>query len=528
MLHSRNTNGHLHAAILTSLLCHGCDSDSDDLDQFRKGPVLAVPGIDLVPIGHWTNGIFNAGAAEISAFDPASARLFVVNGATATIEILDLSDPTKPMWVAKIDVTPWGGHPNSVAIRDGLVAVAVEDDPKQDPGTVAFFDTDGAYLGSIETGALPDMITFTPNGQQLLVANEGEPSSDYTVDPDGSITIVDLTNGPAAAVATQVTFDAYVGVPLDPSVRVFGPGSDAPADFEPEYITVSHDSLTAWVTLQENNAIAIVDVLNAKVTSVVGLGFKDHSAAGNALDPSDLDGVVQISNWPVYGIYMPDAIASVYDGKDTFLLTANEGDARDYDAFSEGTRVGDQVLDPKVFANAESLQKQNALGRLAITTTLGDPDKDGDYDALYAFGARSFSVRDAAGTLVWDSGDQLEQLTAAFDLANFNANNTKSGADDRSDDKGPEVEGVCVGNVAGQNYAFIGLERASGIVAYDLANPNAPTFVAYENTRDDVGDLGPEGLLFVSEQDSPTGVALLVVSYEVSGSVTIYEVQKPK
>jgi hypothetical protein len=530
-----NTNGHLSVGmILIMLLGPGCNSDSDDPDQFRKQPPPALAGIDLVPVGGWTNGTFDEGGAEIATFDPESERLFVVNGAAATLDILDLSDPTAPTHVTSIDTTTWGGGANSVAIHEGLVAVAVEADPKQDPGTVVFLNTDGGYLGSVEAGALPDMVTFTPNGQQLLVANEGEPNSDYTIDPNGSITIVDLTAGPAAAVAKQVTFDAYVGATLDPSVRVFGPGADAAADFEPEYITVSHDSRTAWVTLQENNAVAIVDVHEAVVTDVVGLGFKDHSVAGNALDPSNRDGGVHIANWPVYGTYMPDAIVSFRDGGDTFLLTANEGDAREYDGFSEETRIGDETLDPTAFPNAAALQNDAALGRLKITTTLGDDDDDGDYDALYAFGARSFSVRNAAGALIWDSGDQLQQLTAALDPNNFNADHAENGADERSDDKGPEVEGICVGKVAGHTYAFIGLERTGGIVAYDLAHPEAPTFAAYLTTRDasgdpelgTAGDLGPEGLLFISQDDSPTGVPLLVVSYEVSGSVAIYEVRK--
>jgi hypothetical protein len=376
------------------------------------------------------------------------------------------------------------------------------------------------------------MVTFTPNGRYVLVANEGEPSSDYATDPDGSITIVDLESGPSAAITTQVTFDAYVDATLDESVRVFGPGADAAADFEPEYITVSDDSQTAWVTLQENNAIAIIDVHKAVVTDVVGLGFKDHSAAGNALDPSNRDGGVYIGNWPVYGVYMPDAIATFRDGNDTFLLLANEGDSRVYEAFDEESRVGAETLDPNIFPNAKDLQQYAALGRLKITTTLGDVDEDGDYDALYAFGGRSFSVRDSAGALVWDSGDQFEQLTAAFDPYDFNSDNTANLTDERSDDKGPEVEGLCIGKVAGHTYVFVGMERSGGIAAYDLADPTAPTFAAYVSTRDatgypkagTAGDLGPEGMLFISENESPTGTPLLVVSYEVSGSVGVYEV----
>jgi hypothetical protein len=530
--HSTRSDLYLHAALLLTLgFSHGCDGVSDDLTRFRSGPAAA--GIRLTLVGSWTNGPFDAGGAEIAAFDPDSARLFVVNGGAAKLDVLDLSDPAVPIHIRSIDITTWGGGANSVAIHEGLVAVAIEAVPTQDPGLIVVLDTDGEYLDSVEAGALPDMVTFTPNGRQLLVANEGEPSSDYTIDPPGSITIIDLIHGLDAAVAKHVTFDAYVGASLDPSVRVFGPGASITADLEPEFITVSHDSRTAWVTLQENNAIAIVDVRDAVVTDVVGLGFKDHSVAGNALDPSNRDGGVHIESWPVFGVYMPDAIASFRAGGETFLLTANEGDARDYDAFSEESRIRDVTLDPTVFPNAAALQDDAALGRLKITTTLGDIDDDGDFDALYAFGARSFSVRDAAGALVWDSGDELERLTALLDPDNFNADNTENGADQRSDDKGPEVEGLAVGKVSGRTYAFIGLERTSGIVAYNLADPTAPSFAAYATTRDaslepeagTAGDLGPEGIVFVSEDDSPIGVPLLIVSYEVSGSVAIFEIQ---
>ena len=513
--------------ILVLLFAGGCDAEANEPEQLR-----AFTGIELVPIGSWSNGAFDVGGAEISAFDPDSARLFVVNGAAATLDILDLSDPKVVTWIESIDTTVWGGGANSVAIHDGLVAIAVEADPKQDPGVVVFLDQNGIYLGSVEVGSLPDMLTFTPDGSRLLVANEGEPSSDYAVDPDGTITIIDLDAGPAKAIATQVTFDAYVGAPLDPSVRVYGPKADAAADFEPEYIAVSQDSKIAWVSLQENNALAIVDVEQAAVTDVVGLGFKDHSLIGNGLDPSDRDGGVKIANWPVYGIYMPDAIASFRDKGQTFLLTANEGDSRVYDSFAEETRVRRAKLDPKAFPTAFS--HPALLGRLKITNTLGDIDDDGDYDALYTFGARSFSVRDANGALVWDSGDELELLTTMLDADNFNADSVLNGIDARSDDKGPEPEGLALGEVAGHTYVFVGLERTGAIVAYDLADPHAPSFAAYVSTRESsgdpelgtAGDLAPEGIVFIPADESPTGVALLVGSYEVSGSVAIFEVRE--
>lgn len=498
-------------------------------------PFPALAGVDLVPVGTWCTGAFDEGGAEIAAFDPATARLFVVNGAAATLDVLDLSDPTAPTLVTRVDVTPWGGGANSVAVHDGLVAVAVEADPKQDPGLVLFLDTDGAVVGTAEAGALPDMLTFTPDGSAVVVADEGEPDATYSDDPAGSVTIVDLSAGVAAAGSTHVYFDAFVGG-LDPDVRVFGPGADASTDLEPEYVAVSHDGKTAWVTLQENAALAIVDLRDGVVTDVVPLGAKDHTLPGAGLDPSDKDGGVAIATWPVHGLYQPDAVATVRHRGRTYLLTANEGDARDYDGFSEEARVADVVLDPDAFPGATALQDRRALGRLKITTTLGDDDGDGDYDALYSFGTRSFSVWDAAGTLVWDSGEQLERLTALAEPALYNADNAANGADTRSDDKGPEPEGLVVGKVAGRDYVFVGLERTGGIAVYDVSDPTAPTFADYASTRNPAGhpamgtagDLGPEGLLFVPAEESPTGVPLLVVCYEVSGTVGVFEVRRTK
>ncbi len=500
---------------------------------FLLTPLPALAGIELVPVGGWTNGAFDEGGAEIGAFDAESARLFVVNGAASTLDILDLSDPTSPVLLLSVDTTRWGKNANSVAVHDGLVAIAVEADPKQQAGQVVFLDTDGNLLGSVAVGALPDMVTFAPDGGTLLVANEGEPDATYADDPDGSVSIVDLTHGPAAAVSTQVTFEGFVGDTLDASIRVFGPGSDAAAGLEPEYVAVSHDGKTAWVTLQENNAIALVDVHGAVVTDVVGLGFKDHSVEGAGLDPSDRDGGVSIGTWPVRGMYLPDAIVQLRDRGETFLVTANEGDARDYDGYSEETRVGNVTLDPTVFPDASALQDRDALGRLKITESLGDEDGDGDFDALYSFGARSISVWDARGALVWDGGDELERLTATVDPDSFNADNVETDPDGRSDDKGPEPEGLAVGKVAGISYVFVGLERTGGVVAYDFHDPRAPTVAAYVTTRlpegdpeeGTAGDLGPEGLLFVKAEDSPSGVPLLVVCYEVSGSVGVFEVR---
>jgi 2',3'-cyclic-nucleotide 2'-phosphodiesterase/3'-nucleotidase/5'-nucleotidase len=499
--------------------------------------LLASPAeaqIQLQPIGTHSTGIFNGSASEIGAYDPATRRLFSTNFSNDTIVILDLSNPAAPTQVGTIALS---GNPNSVAVCNGVVAVAVQNAVITNPGTVQFFDTSGIFVSSVTAGALPDMVTFTPNCRRLLVANEGEPSGG--VDPEGSISIIDMTAGAAHLTNANVTtagFAAFNDATLDSSIRVIGPGPGYPPgttvaqDLEPEYIAVSHDSRTAWVTLQENNALAIVDIEGGTVTKLVGLGFKDHSVSGNGLDVSDADATNNIANWPVFGMYQPDGVAAYHDGPNTFLVMANEGDARDY----EVARVNSLTLDPTAFPNAASLKLNANLGRLNVTTQNGDIDGDGDFDRLFAFGARSFSIRTSEGALVFDSGDQFEQITRSTFPGNFNATHTSNARDNRSDDKGPEPEGVTIGKAFGRTYAFITLERIGGVMVYDISNPFAPVFVQYLNNRNFSqapgvnagGDLGPEGLVFVRADDSPDGTPLLIVSNEVSGTTTIYQISK--
>lgn len=910
---------------------------------------LAAPAaaqVTLTPVGTWASGQFNAGAAEISAYDAASKRLFVVDGSAEAIRVLDVTDPTSPTHVDTLDLAPWGS-PNSVDVHNGLVVVAVEAAVKTNPGFAVFFDANGTYLNSVIVGSLPDMVTFDPTGTRVLTANEGEPDTDYAVDPEGSVSIVDLTGGVASLTQANVHtagFTAFNGVALDPAIRIFGPGATVAQDLEPEYVSVSDDSTTAWVTLQENNAIAEIDIATATVTRLLPLGTKDHSggrrvcrftslpdlgttaagetiklgglsglhfegktskgnlrfigttdrgpnpepvnvdgdsalerpfalpsfqpewvrfdvnprngemaitariplvqadgtplsgipnlagpsglansdeqpcdlfgapialdpmgvdlegivrasdgtywmgdeyrpsllqfhgdghlmgryvpygsnasgvvtgiealpavyaqrranrgfeavaiagkilygfvqspldnpdvgndanskasrytrilafdriakqtvgqylyvlegglsdkigdavwisgkrfwllerddaqgpdgkkkvfeidlagatnlgtlpdsitgpggtlermtaaelaAAGivpvsktlvvdlvasgyqindkveglarisatqiavindddfriegtfdtatglltpnpapqepvlwlldlpalnrNGLDASDKDGGILIRNWPVHGMYLPDGIVSYQSGGETYLVTANEGDTRDYDAFSEEQRVKDVTLDPAKFPNAAMIQQLPALGRLKITSASGDTDGDGDYDELNSFGARSISIwRASDGALVWDSGDQIELSTAVADPLHFNTSNEDNDTfDGRSDDKGPEPESVALATINGKTLAFVGLERVGGIMTFDVSDPAAPVFAGYANNRDFAGeadqgtalDLGPEGVIWIPAAQSPNGKDLLVVSNEISGTVTLYEISAP-
>lgn len=912
---------------------------SDPNSQNFDSIVVNTPASSIL---NRVGGVAGSGS-EISAYDPATKRLFVISGGTG-LDVLNLADPSNPTLINTIDLAAFGGGANSVAISNGVVAVAVQATPATNPGKVVFLTANGDVTGSVTVGALPDMLTFTPDGKKILVANEGEPSSygqANSVDPVGSISIIDVANGVANATVTTAGFEGFNALKADlqaQGVRVFGPGASVAQDFEPEYITVSSDSKTAWVSLQENNAIAVVDIATSKVTNILPLGLKDHSkglpsltsydftnlpplgttaggqeiklggfsglffegkaangnlkfithtdrgpnaeptggnrpfplpdfqprlirfelnqqtgelsiteqiglnredgtpltglpnlqagAAGiaytdevpvdvfgqrlandklggdfegvvvapdgtfwlsdeyrpaiyhfdrhgnlidrfipagaptatgefgtpafpavyaqrrtnrgfealalegtklyafiqsaidnpdtandatsrnsrnlrimefdivtqkvtgeylyildsisgsgnartdkigdavslgngkflvverddratadankliyeidlsgatnvgnstnlaglpagktleqltvaelstanirpvnkrltinaaaigytgvekleglalidantiavindndfgvggstlvgngklsepsvpdaiklgiitfnqsNGLDASDRDGAsntgrINIQNQPVFGMYQPDAIARFtgLDGK-SYIITANEGDARDYTGFAEEVRVGanSYVLNPTVFPNAAALKNNAVLGRLTVTNATGDTNGDGRFEQIQVFGSRSFSIRDAVGNLVFDSGDQLERITAAAVPTLFNSNGDAATFDTRSDNKGPEPEGAVIGVVDERSYAFIGLERTGGVMVYDVTNAQKPRFLEYVTSP---GDVSPEGLTFIPGSQSPNGVALLVVNHEVSRTTTIFE-----
>jgi 2',3'-cyclic-nucleotide 2'-phosphodiesterase (5'-nucleotidase family)/DNA-binding beta-propeller fold protein YncE len=650
----------------------------------------AQQALGLEVLGTYATGVFDEGAAEIVAYDRATQRLFFVNADAGEVQALDISDPANPTLV--LTITAPGGGANSVAVKNGIVAVAVEAEEGTDPGSIRFYSNKGALLGAVTVGVLPDAVAFSEDGRYVVVANEGEPNDDYTMDPEGSISVIDLDGGIGMATVTTVGFGGLTEMDLDESVRIFGPDATIAQDLEPEYVAV--EGGFAYVTLQENNAVAVVELATGTLVGVEGLGFKDWSDPENLLDASNDDDGINIQNWPVSGIYQPDAIATYEVDGQTYIVSANEGDARDYDGFSEEARVRDLVLDPAAFPNAAELQQDENLGRLNITTTLGftdaaglqaelegeqevpevetdaegtayailndagdaleysitvegldfgtlidgtadtpeteddvvglhihsaergangavvfgivSPGQDDDdvtftenadgsvtisgvwdsddasnaplsdfvaaiegaeagedvplylnvhttanpageirgqlvgarvYDELYAYGARSFSIwtlGDDGLELVYDSADDFEQITAMELPAFFNSNNDDNDSfDSRSDDKGPEPEGLALGEVDGRTYAFVGLERIGGVMVYDVTDPAAPAFVTYTNNRDfsadaespEAGDLGPEGLVFIPGADSPTGQPLLAVSNEVSGTVTLYGVE---
>ncbi|WP_313891929.1 choice-of-anchor I family protein [Psychrobacillus sp.] len=490
------------------------------------------------------------GGTEILAYDEKLKRAFVTNGANSAIDILSFSSlksgkftevkSTKRILLKDFgienvdDITSLASHPSK-----DLVAVSVVSNPKTDPGYIVFMTKEGKYISKVQVGSLPDMVIFTPDGKRAIVANEGEPSDDYKVDPEGTISIIDVTGSPKDFKVNNLTFQ---DVPLDEKVRVSSKGTTL-QQLEPEYVTVSEDSKFAYVSMQENNAIATVDLLSEKILHVKGLGVKDHSVAGNELD-GKRDEKTKIERLPLLGLYMPDAIDSFTSDGKTYILTPNEGDSRDYKAYSEEAEIGDLVdkikLDAKNYKGftqveldkmvADGLFKDMKKTKVTIENGL---TKDGTYEALYSYGARSFSIFNAETMeLVYDSGSDFERIVSKAMPKYFNTDNEEIAYDKRSSAKGPEPETVVTGEVNGTKYAFIALERVSGIMVYDLSNPVKPAFVQLISSRDyseDIkGDVSPEGLRFIPAKVSPTGTALLAATHEVSGTVAVYELNIKK
>jgi 2',3'-cyclic-nucleotide 2'-phosphodiesterase (5'-nucleotidase family) len=517
--------------------------------------VIGTAQIQPQFLGRFSTGVYNNTAAEISAYDPASKRMFVLNGADTSFKVVDVKNPANPQLIRSISIRPYGFDLTSIACNGGIVAISVIDSlGKTENGKVVFFSASTLnYIKQVDVGANPDMLTFTPNGMKVLVANEGEPNVGYTIDPEGSISIIDLSKGVSSITNASVktaSFTKFNSTSIDSKIKITGKiqaagvflrNSTIAEDLEPEYITVSEDGRTAWVTCQENNCIAEVDVDQASVTKLIALGFKNHNTSGQGLDASD-NGNINIANYPVFGMYQPDAISSFKSNDTTFLLTANEGDARaDWGAANlEEMRFGSAtyVVDTAKFggaANVTALKANTALGRLSVSRFYGDNNKDGKFDSIFCFGARSFSVWNSrTGSLVWDSKDQFEQITAAKFPSSFNASSSNNTLKNRSDDKGPEPEAIAVGRIVDSVYAFVGLERIGGIMIYNITNPRKPYYVNYINTRNftvtpgtgtlsTVGDLGPEGIVFVPASASPNGKDLLMVSNEISGTVAIIQ-----
>lgn len=534
----------------------------------------------LTQIGRYESGVYNEDAAEIPTYDARTERAFVVDANETSVDVLDISDPSNPTLVDSIRITDVWQNPgpaNSAAARDGVVAVAVAADPETEPGRIFFYDTKSLdLLNSVTVGFLPDMVTFTPDGESLLVACEGEPNDSYDIDPPGSVNIIDVSRGVQnvdVATAGFQKFNSEKEALRKKGVLIYGPNATVAQDLEPEYIAVSADSKTAYVILQENNAIAIVDIAQASVRDIVPLGIKNFSLPRNALDAID-DKRIDIKPQPLFGVYQPDSIDAYTVEGETYLVTANEGDPRGYSGFTEfGTLIeengtfgvdtnDDGRIDVPIDESRFDRCTLSSLVGLRVSSIFGDVNDDGILEELYIYGGRSFAIwkpTDDGIDLVFESGDMIESTIAdliskgKLPKAAFNTGSDSIQLDEESPKAGPQPEGVAVGTVDGTDYAFMGLEEVGGVMVFDISTPQKPVFVQYVNNRifdftelgltgpnpnlaealesgelaaGAAGDLAPEGLTFVPAEDSPTDNSLLIVANELSGTTTIYEATK--
>ncbi|CAD2225980.1 Transcriptional regulator, MerR family protein [Pseudoalteromonas sp. 3J6] len=589
-------NKSIIALSLLSLLT-GCSLDGDDGQDGAQGVqgtagnngengTNANSALNIKLIGR---AVLNAqspeGAAEIVAYQASKKWIYAINssGDEAVVNIIpaDTFDTAalvkdnegivtatnlaSAITLSLNENTP--GDANSIAIdaNNQLLAVAMAATNVGEAGQIAFYNIGGdtpVFIKNVTVGALPDMVTFSHDGAKVVVANEGEPNGDYSIDPEGTISIIDINNGTIADTAMSINFQAYNNkqaeleaqglVFANPTGRTINGNlinTTVAMDLEPEYVSISKDNKYAYVSIQENNALAIIN-LEDNSLELKGLGFKDWSNL--QFDASDKDGGVNFKSYPgLYGMYQPDTIASFSWKGANFIVSANEGDAREYffDASDEADCIAQggldydakdgclayidesRVEDLALAANFDYLNNDdNDIGRLKVTTVKGDKNNDGQYESLYAYGARSFTIWDSNGLVVFDSGDQVARVTASVHGNAFNNNEDENKGDTRSDDKGAEPEALTLGEVGDRLFAFVGLERMGTIMVFDITNPYDVKFQDYfynrglEPSADISGDLAPEGMTFVPAAQSATNEALLIVGNEISGSIAVWEI----
>ncbi len=502
------------------------------------------------------------GSAEIATYHAGSKRIFATNGVKNTIDIFDISDVANPKKVGSVELSPYGNDVTSVASgKDVVVAVVHVSEkfsatgvPTTSNGKIVVFDTTGKVLSSPDVlGVLPDSVTFAPNGTTALVAIEGQPvcakddpataakeDADYTKasDPVGGVTVVDLSN-PAAPVLEFAGFDQFtVSEMRAKGIAVSSVINNVSKDFEPEFVTAI-DNDYAYVTIQEANAIGRLNIQTATFESITRAFESKHSRV--ARDTSDRDGGAGPRTYAnVVGASQPDGIAGFKMGSGYYFVTANEGDAREYTCLNDDLRGAALKVDPRRFPDWKTLSGSAALGRAKVNPTMGDKDGDGDIDTIHLRGSNSMTMY-RNGLVIWDSGDLLDQIQiAAFGVANINGSHSLSSdkstvnyvGQDRSDDKGAEPEGVAVGMVGDRRIAVLGLERMTALAVFDITQPRSPVFIEWlqmlptkATPAKDVKHWSPEGIVFVAADKSPSGKALIITSYELSGSLSIHQIE---
>ena len=503
--------------------------------------------LSLQQTGRYDSGITNAdgGVIEIVDYNNQTGWAYAVNGQSGKlvaialkdieskdkVDLLDGNDIDIKSIVEKADSSFVYGDMTSVSVsHDGkYLALAIQAANYKDNGRVALFECheDGTIglLKIIEVGVQPDMVVYTNDDTQILTANEGEPRNGYTsTDPKGTVSIINTKTFEANHVGFEAFDSQEARQKLVDQGIVIKKGTKPSEDFEPEYIAVSDTK--AYITLQENNAIAIIDLKTQKIESVMSVGYEDYSKVSVDIDKKDGKYAPQTYN-SLRGIRMPDAL-SVYtvDGVD-YIVTANEGDSRKWGDYTNEKEVnfGKGKTSP-----TEKITSENS-GLTGKVVFFDSSDYDGlDNDKDYLFGGRSSTIFKVEGNTmkeVFTTGNDFEAVTAKYIPDHFNCSNNDITIDNRSGKKGPESESVTIGKIGEKTFAFVGLERVGGVVVYDITTPEKATYVNYINSRDftsDIaGDDSPEGMKFISSEQSKTGEPQLLVAYEVSGTLGAYD-----
>ena len=454
----------------------------------------------------------DGGSLEIVQYNAKNGFAYAVSGVKGKLIAVDLNASLSGDKAAALNGTEYDirslvrtdnftyGDMTSVSVSPdgGTLAAAIQAEDYTAGGIVAVFTcgADGSLTlsSTVPVGVQPDMVTFTPDGRHILTADEGEPRLGYSdpnaVDPKGSVTVIEA----ATLAAKTVDFTAFDSADARQALVDRGivlKRDTAPSvDLEPEYIAC--DNHTAYITCQEANAIAVLDIARGEFTGVYSVGFEDYSKV--PIDLGNGDSAYAPGTYEdLKGIRMPDAVSLYRVNGTTYLITANEGDSRAWPVGLE-TDVN------------EAKGKKSPTGKIKTSNKVTWFDAS-QYDGLesgvdYLFGGRSFSVlrvTESGLEEVYDSGSDFEAITAKHFPDNFNCSNDNIVLEDRSGKKGPEPEGTAVGTVNGRTYAFIALERVGGVMIYDVTDPAKATFVNYINSRefaaDIQGDVSPRGPL---------------------------------
>ncbi|MGY1748047.1 hypothetical protein [Modestobacter sp. SYSU DS0511] len=252
--------------------------------------------------------------AEIISATPDGRTVVYTDSELGQVGLVDLSRPTAPRQLGAIDV---GGSPTSVTVmsnaRYALVAVDTTTDLTRPSGHLAVIDLPRReVVRTIDLGGQPDSIDVGPSGVFAAIAIENQRDEDLHVDgvegglpqlSAGYLSVVDLRGPVSAWTAGRVELTGL-------------PGMAFPTDPEPEFVDVDGRDIAA-VTLQENNAIALVDLARRRVVHSFSAGTVTRADA----DTAD-DGTVAFDD-PLVAPREPDAVQWTLRGE---LVTADEGD----------------------------------------------------------------------------------------------------------------------------------------------------------------------------------------------------------